>query len=107
MESITLTSAAITELLASSRTRGAVGEYLLKFAASDEMAEDIMTVTQFSRKNRDSLYNSVNQNIKKLRTEGKLEVALKLVKQNDSLFLVNIDKYTEALAADEAEAVDA
>jgi hypothetical protein len=104
MDANTLTAADITALLAGTRTRGAVADRLRQFAASDELAVDLMTEAQFSQKKVDSLYNSVNQNLKTIRSENQDFPNLKVVKREDSLFVINVDKYTVAVAEGDTEA---
>jgi hypothetical protein len=92
MNEITLTPAEITELLSGARDRGGYERYLRKFVESGKLGEDVMLA--FPGKERDSVYNSLNSNIKKLEDAPELQLVKKTVdgengSKSEHLFLIN------------------
>lgn len=109
MNEITLTAAEITELLADARDRGGYERYLRRFVESGVLGENVMEALSKSADKRDSVYNSLNQNIKKLAADSNGSWPnLRLVKKTvegedgekvDTLFIINQTAFEASQAA--------
>jgi hypothetical protein len=109
---LALSPSQINELLSDARDRGGYERYIRTFVESGDMGLNVME--KFSTKERDSVYNSLNSNIKKIAKEEEngdwpeLRLVKKTVEETDEetgeekkvehLFLINETLFNAAQA---------
>lgn len=79
--------------LANARNRGAYGPRIEQFVSDQTLGVDFMTFPEFVGKDAQSVANSVNNNIKRLKADGGLTTNLqcKVSKDKTKVSIINLD----------------